>query len=451
MWTTELVVMAVMIALNGVFAGYEIALASVGVMRLEILAQKGTAGAAAALRMKRGMEGSLAVVQLGITLVGAVAAATGGAGAGKSIAPLLRDWGLAHGVSEFLAIVLVVVPLTVATIILGELVPKVFALRNTEWVCLRLSRPMEWFSFAVWPAVWFFETTTGLIMRWGERWWKPAQGAVPVEASLHELRAAAAVARTERLIGQREEGIIVSAARLSRTAVRDIALPIDFIVMLGADCSLAEALVTAHQDMHTRFPVTERPGDPRRIIGYANFKDIVSTLRVSPGEPSLRAVVRPLPSFDAETSVAHCLEKLIREHTHIALVRAAGGQVLGMITMEDILEELVGEIHDEYDRLPAHIVPAGRGWFIGGSATLEQIERTTGLALEPEGARPVHTLNDWVVGHLGRPARGGELLTTDSAEILIRKVRRQLVQEAHLSEIRPERAEAISGAREGRG
>jgi putative hemolysin len=305
---------------------------------------------------------------------------------------------------------------------------------------------MEWFAYAVWPAVRLFEAAVGRIVKWGERWWKPAGQSAATEASLHELRAAAGLARTERLIGHREEGIIISAARLSRTPVRDIALPTDFIVMLTADDSLADALVKAHQDMHTRFPVTERPDDSNRIIGYANFKDIVATLRVSLGEPSLRSVVRPLPSYGAETSVAVCLERMIREHTHIALVRGNGGAVLGMITMEDILEELVGEIHDEYDRLPAHIMPAGRGWFVGGSAGLDQILRTTGLALEPEGDRPVHTLNDWVVERLGRPPRGGELIVADSVEVLIRKVRRQLVQEAHLSPIRPDRA-VIGAAR----
>ncbi len=172
MWTIELVVMAAMIAFNSVFAAYEIALASVGLARLDTLVHEGRRGAASAMRMKQGMEASLAVVQLGITLVGAIAAATGGAGATESIEPLLRELGFSAGMSQFLAIATIVVPLTVVTIIFGELVPKVFALGNREWVCLRLSPVMEWFGICVWPAVWFLEGTTSLIVRLGERQWK---------------------------------------------------------------------------------------------------------------------------------------------------------------------------------------------------------------------------------------------------------------------------------------
>ena len=115
------------------------------------------------------MEASLAVVQLGITLVGVVAAATGGAGAAETIEPQFRNWGFSAKSAQFLAIGLVVVPLTFITIVCGELVPKVFALRNKEWVCLKLSPPMEWFSYSVWPAVWFFENSVTWIMKWGGR------------------------------------------------------------------------------------------------------------------------------------------------------------------------------------------------------------------------------------------------------------------------------------------
>lgn len=176
MWTVELIVVAVMVAFNSVFAAYEIALASVTVARLDGLVKQRRRGAAAGLRMKQNMEASLAVVQLGITVVGAVAAATGGAGAEESIEPILNGWGVSASVSQILAIAIVVAPLTVVTIVLGELVPKVFALHNKEWVCLKLSPPLEWFSYSVWPAVWFLENTVTWIMKWGEWGWKPDRG-----------------------------------------------------------------------------------------------------------------------------------------------------------------------------------------------------------------------------------------------------------------------------------
>jgi putative hemolysin len=166
---------------------------------------------------------------------------------------------------------------------------------------------------------------------------------------------------------------------------------------------LAESLIRAHHDMHTRFPVTERADDPQGIVGYVNLKDIVAALRLSPHNPSLRSILRMLPGFRSGASVASCLESLIRDHNHIALVRDAENQIVGMVTMEDILEELVGEIHDEYDRLPAHIVSAGSGWVVGGNAGLERLRQVTGLDLKPPHERPVQTLNEWVIERLGRP------------------------------------------------
>ncbi|MEX0585633.1 MAG: CBS domain-containing protein, partial [Pirellulales bacterium] len=322
-------------------------------------------------------------------------------------------------------------------IIFGELVPKVFALRHKEWVCLKLSPMMEWFSFSVWPAVWFFETSVELIMHWGSRWQpKQGQGGHSDEGALQELRAIAALARMSRLIGAREEGIIVNAARLSNLQIRRIMLPSEYISTLGLDAELADALIAAHHDMHTRFPVTERDADPQSIVGYVNFKDIVACMRISPHEPSLRAIVRPLSTLQADQSVASALEQLIREHHHIALVRDAANLVVGMVTLEDIIEELVGEIHDEFDRLPAHITSAGTGWVVGGGTTLQQLGRITGIDLPVESdghGPPPATLNEWVLRHLGRPVDRGEEVRIDGVRILIRKERRQAVQEAHLS------------------
>jgi putative hemolysin len=312
----------------------------------------------------------------------------------------------------------------------------VFALRNKEWVCLKLSPAMEWFAFCTWPAVWLFETSVSLIMSWGERRFRPggASAAPAEEAAIQELRALAALARMSRLIGAREEGIIVNAARLASVPVRKIMLPADYISTLHVGADLGDALIAAHHDMHTRFPVTEQPDDPQTIIGYVNFKDIVACMRISPHEPSLRAILRLMPSLHDNQTVAECLEQLIREHQHIALVRDAHGAVVGMVTMEDIIEELVGEIHDEFDRLPSHISPAGTGWVVGGGTSLKQLASATGLALVGDGELPPPlTLNDWLIRRLGRPVDRGEEIHLDGVRVLVRKERRQNVQEAHIS------------------
>jgi putative hemolysin len=434
MWTIELIVIAAMIAFNSVFAGYEIALASIRQGRLHALVRDRRRGAAAALRMKQNMEASLAAIQLGITVVAAVAAATGGAGAEESIEPVLKDWGLSDAVARFLAIALVVAPLTVITIIFGELVPKVFALGNKQWVCLTLSPPMEWFAYSVWPAVKVLEFTVTWIVKLGERSANLRNDASEGESPIKELQGAAAMARVLRLIGHREEGIIVNASRLSATPLQTIMLPAEHMSMLVVDQTLAEALVTAHQDMHTRFPVTEEALNPQRIIGYANFKDIVAALRLSPGEPTLRSLVRQLSSFDANSSISDCLEQLMRQRTHIGLVREGADEVVGMVTLEDIVEELVGEIYDEFDRMPHHLTQAGAGWIAGGFVALSRLRDVAGIQL-PVGATPALTLNEWIGQRLGRPPRGGDELKTDNWRVLVRKTRRTLVHEAYLSPI----------------
>lgn len=435
MWGIELAVMVAMIGVNSVFAAYEIALASIPATRLKRLVQEKRAGAAVALRMKEGIEGSLAVVQMGITLVGAIAAATGGAGAEESIAPWLQArLGLRPAWAEVLAIAAVVLPLTMVTIMVGELVPKVFALRHKEWVCLTFSPPMRAFSIAVRPAVWLFETGASTIVALSERLWRPAGHLASEGEILQELHASAALARTSSLIGEREERIIQGAARLSQRHVKDVMLPAGDVSMLSLGDSIGDCLAAAHLEMHTRFPVTERKGDPQGIVGYVNFKDIVAVLRLSPGEPSLRGILRGIPEFREDLPISAALEVMMRERTHIAIVRDAAGKVTGLMTMEDIIEDLVGDIQDEYDLLPTHCVKAGAGWVVGGGVTPAKLREATGIDLTgdlpKDGAR---NFDAWVAGHLGRTVKPGDTLERGNVRVAVRKVRRQLLLEAHVT------------------
>jgi putative hemolysin len=449
----ELLVMAAMVLFNGVFAGYEIALAAVTAARLQVMARENRAGAKAALYMKENMEASLAAVQLAITLLAAIAAAIGGVGASESIQPYLSsNFGLSRTAAEVLAIALVVIPLTLFTMMFGELMPKVFSLRNKEWVCLRLSPLMRWFCFSVWPAVWLFEGAVMAMMAWSERRWRPRMDSSTKREAIEllELRAHAAYARASRVISEREERIIQGAARLSSRTVREIMLPAEHISILGVNTSLGESLVTAHLDMHTRFPVAERAGDPQSILGYVNFKDLVALMRLSPPhEASLRAILRPMPTLRADLVLTACLERMIREHTHIALVCEAAGKVVGMITLEDILEELVGDIQDEYDRLPVHAVPSGWAWVVGGGLALSRLKELSGIDLAAQSPAPgpegeVRTVSDWILGHLQRPARGGDILRCGELRVVVRKVRRQKVLEAQIERVTGAAAEEPS-------
>ncbi len=429
MWTLELAVMLAMIAINSVFAAYEISLASIGAGRLHTLQAEKKRGAEAAVRMKQNIEGSLAVVQLGITLVGVIAAATGGAGAEETFEPLLLRWGVPPSISQILAIAVVVVPLTIVTIVGGELVPKVYALRNKELVCLTLSPIMEWFAVSVKPAVWFLETSVSSIMHMGGHRSDDNES----KAAIQELHGAAAFARVSRLIGQREEGIIMSASRLSSTPVRKVAMPAEHMDMLVATQDLSEAVLAAYQSMHTRYPVTEEAGNVQRIVGYVTLKDIVANIRSEPHSSSLRKLIRKLSTFDSETPVSECLEQLIRDRSHIALVKEQAGVIIGMITLEDIIEELVGEIHDEFDRIPSHLNRIGDGWIAGGFVTLSQLRDVAGITLPQVGNTPHNTLNDWIVESLGRPPKSGDSIAADPYQVRVRKTKNVMVQEAYLS------------------
>ncbi|HEX7376516.1 MAG TPA: hemolysin family protein [Pirellulales bacterium] len=425
-----------MVGCNALFAAYEIALASASLGRLKALADAHRRGARAALSMKQNMEASLAALQLGITLVGAIAAATGGANADEMMGPYLIDsLGLSTRTAHVLSLTLVVVPLSAVTIVVGELIPKVFALKHKEWVCLKLSPPMQALTTLVYPAVWVLEGSVRTLLSWSERRWTPTMEGHKAEVTeMQELRAIVALARTSRLIGGQEEKIILGASRLSSRSIAEIMLPVRDIVTLDLSQSMSDSLVLAHTDMHTRFPVCAKAGDAQTICGYVNFKDIVSELRLAPEQPSLRGIMRSMPDLSDELSIAASLQRMIREHVHIALVRNRQAEIVGMVTMEDILEELVGDIEDEYDRVPGHVAEVGVGWVMGGGVTLERLEQITNVRLArdrlPGGTR---TLHDWITAHLERIPRGGDVVRAQGLRVLVRKLRRGRVLEAQVS------------------
>ncbi|HOX06084.1 MAG TPA: hemolysin family protein [Planctomycetota bacterium] len=430
----EFLIIAAMLAVNAVFAAYELALASVSLGRLRLLAEQGRAGAPAALAMKGRMEASLAVVQIGITLAGAFAAAAGGAGAEESIAPRLEAWlDIGPRSADLLAVALVVLPLSITLIIVGELVPKTLAIRNSEAVCLALGRPMRVFAWTVYPAVFFFEKATKLLVGIFER--RGAAGAhAPYDMGLAELRAQARALRTSQIIDAQEERIILGASALTRQLVTDILVPAGDIVMLNLQGKLTEHFVVVHLEGYTRFPVTERPGDPDGITGYVNVKELVFLAKNHPADPSLRQILRPLVTLSPGATIGQAFSQMMREHVHLAVVREPGGRVLGMITLEDILEEIVGDIQDEFDRLPRHLTPAGASWVVGGGVTLGQLREA--LARPELGApeAPETSFSIWLQRREPRRLKGGDALELDGLRVLIRKTRRQKVLEATVSQ-----------------
>ena len=431
MFGYELIVIAIMLIFNAIFAAYEMGLASISRARIAILFNEKKKGAAEAVFMKDKMEASLATIQLGITMVGVVAAATGGAGVQETFVPYLQhNLSISVTLSRILAIVLLMIPLTFVIIVFGELVPKMLALNNKEWIVLRLSPIMKVISQAIHPVVSVIEITVkkvvGLLTLWG--------GIKPSSRGqwLHELRAAVSLARTLQLMGEREEKIVLAAAHLSTHLVRDILMPAQDISMIYVGSSLEDALIRAHLDMHTRFPVCTKENDPQSIEGYVNFKDIVAALRVNPSDPSIRGILRPIKKVSEDTPLSSLLEIMIRERNHIVVVTSGEGTVLGMVTLEDIIEELVGEIEDEFDRLPTHIHPYGSScWIVGGGVSIGTVASTAGLDWSGKfGDGKVPTVAEWCVQQAGQPLKGGEVIESDNLRVVPRKFRRKKVSEA---------------------
>jgi putative hemolysin len=433
MFLYELVVIGAMLVFNAVFAAYEMGLASISRARLAILLHDRRKGAPDAVFMKDRMEASLAVVQVGITVVGAVAAATGGAGVQEKFSPHLQQWGLSPTLADVVALVVLVVPLTFVTIVFGELVPKMIALHNNEWVVLRLSPVMRILARAAHPVIWLIESAVKTVVNL-----LPHQSRAQTGARsqwLHELRAAVSLARTSKLLGEREEKIVLAAAQMSARPVRDIIIPAQDMSVIYVGSTLMEALVQAHMDMHTRFPVCMVRNDPQSVETYVNFKDIVAALRVNPKDPSLKGISRPIQKVPEDMVLSNLLEMMIQQKTHIVLVVSKEGTVLGMVTLEDVIEELVGEIEDEFDHLPVHIHPCGTAaWIMGGGVPMTTAASAVGLDWSGKfggGRTPV--LAEWARQNAPDGLQGGAVIEQEGLRVVPRKFRRKRLSEAMVS------------------
>jgi putative hemolysin len=202
--------------------------------------------------------------------------------------------------------------------------------------------------------------------------------------------------------------------------VEQVMIPIEQVAMLSVNQSLADAIVTAHIDAHTRYPVCEEH-DPNRIIGYVNFKEMVYTLRTNPQDATLRGIVRPVRFIGPNEEAAELFRTFVDDHAHIAIVRNDGGETLGMITLEDLVEELVGDLEDEFDRLPRmfHALST-QVWMIGGGVSVQEINATLGKSL-PE---PQQTVSRWLLQRLNSPPRPGDTYSDQGLTFSIRRIRR---------------------------
>jgi putative hemolysin len=243
--------------------------------------------------------------------------------------------------------------------------------------------------------------------------------------AVEEITALAGLARLSNQISQHQERIIRGATRLSRMKACDVMIPIEHLAFLSTSMSIGQALIAAHLEAHTRFPVCEE-GSLDRVVGYINFKELVYFMRTNPNAPNLRGIIRPLHYASPDESAADLLRVFVDQHIHMAIVRDPGGSTRGLVTLEDLVEELVGEIEDEFDRLPrmSHSLSGGT-WMMGGGVTVSVLNATAGTHIPDEH----ETVSAWIIKRLGRLPKAGEIMQEGKTTITVRRVRRGKVFE----------------------
>lgn len=418
----EIAVIAVLIAINGFFALSEIAFVSSRREIIEAEKARGSLRAVLVLRMMDAPDRFLSSIQVGITLVGVVSGVFGGVAIADDFSSFLRSLGLPAEIAFDVALFLVVAMITYLTIVMGELVPKSIGLKTPEKVILTVIPVVNGFATVAHPLVNLLSWSTNTFLR--------LIGITPggIESSDDPLRDILGIARAAAIrnkISTAQAGIIANTARLSLIQLYQMMVRRDDMKCLTTSMSLPDALVASHVHHHTRFPlVDDTTGE---ICGYVNFKDIVNTLRLNPSNPSLLGICRPLESFAETDTVDFALRRLISTHQHIAVARDAGGKVCGMVTMEDILETIVGSIQDEYDNLPGHLYEIAPGRYVaGGGVTLRRLSET--LKLEMPGDD--RSLDLWLRERLGSNLKVESTATLPHMRLIVRKVSR-----AHIYEV----------------
>ncbi len=246
-----------------------------------------------------------------------------------------------------------------------------------------------------------------------------------------EIAALASLARREQQISLQQEHILLATPKLSERTASEVMLPVENISFISTKQTPVEALNTAPADFHTRYPVCE-DGDRNKVVGYINFKELVATFRANPERTKLMDIVRPIDFVAPEDTAATLLERFAQQHVHLAIVRDAKGATRGLITMEDIVEELIGDLDDEFDPLPKTFYSPNDGfWVIGGGVPITMIATETPLGLPKSGL----TLSDWFCRRLRRHPKVGDVLKYRNAEFYVRKIRRGRVLEFNVRRI----------------
>jgi|SRR4051794_17016390 len=363
-----LVLVGILVVLNALFAGSEIALISLREGQLRQLERREGAAASTLVRLARDPNRFLATIQVGITLAGFLASATAAVALAKPVAPLFGFLGAA---AEPAAVAVITLLLTFLTLVFGELAPKRLAMQYALPWALAVARPLDFLSRVSRPLVWLLgRTTNGVVRVFGGN---PDAGSE--QLSPEELR--------DLVVGHRglnaeQRTIITGALEIHERLLREVLVPRRAVITLCADQPIAEARAELATSGHTRAPVA-RDGHLDDVIGVVSLRDLLDS------SLTLTEIARPPLVFPDSVRVTDALRRFKDEHEQFGLVANEHGAIDGIVTLEDLLEEIVGEIYDETDR------------------DVLSARTDSGGALHLPGTFPVHDLPDVGVELADRP------------------------------------------------
>jgi putative hemolysin len=384
------------ISIGGVFAAAEMALVSLRESQVRSLANRGRRGAKVA-KLAADPNRFLAAVQVGVTLAGFLSAAFGAATLADDLVPVLTRWGLTEGVASTIALIGVTLIISYFSLVLGELAPKRIALQRTEGLALAIAPTLDRIATLSRPVIWLLSRSTDVAVRLlgGDPF---ARREAITEEELRDL-----VAGHETL-GTDERRLIEEVFAAGERQLREVLVPRTEVDFLDASMPVFKAVKIVLANPHSRYPVVR--GSHDHVVGFVHVRDLFDP-ELSRRSVRVGDLAREVKLFPVTKRVLPALSEMRREGHHLAIVIDEYGGTDGIVTLEDLVEELVGDIRDEYD--VAHGTTSTRRLDGGeieveGLLNLDDFEDETGLTL-PEG--PYETVAGFMMAQLGHlPERG---------------------------------------------
>lgn len=419
--TLELLVILLLIGLNGFFSMAEFAIISVRKGRLAQLVADGDERAVIIDTYQKDPHVLLAVIQIGVTVAGSAASTVGGIVAIEHLRPFLQTlpWPFLQRAAEPLAALTVVVSVSYITLIVGELVPKAIGLQYADRIALKLARPMQFIARLTAPVVLVLTTSSKAVQRM-----IGMQGEQDVFITREEVQHMVQEGHESGVFSQAENEYIQNVFEFTHTCVREVMVPRTRMVALDLQFTREQLIQIILDSQYSRYPVYRE--DIEEIVGVLHDKDIMGTL-IRGEELHLEQIIRP-PVFVPESKkVNDLLKEMQRTRNHMALVVDEYGGISGLVTTEDLLEELVGEIEDEHDAGESNRIqlqPDG-SWLVDGLVSIFDLQEHLGIKLEE--AINYETVAGLVLDELGHLPEQGESTMWNGFLLICEQVTRTAV------------------------